>query len=142
MRRILLCRQVVMTSNRYAIGYQKPPANRQFKPGVSGNPSGRPKRGPTFTADLLNELNELTLIKDGDHEFEVTKQRALARNLVTSALSGDPRALQLLISLCRDSDATADTLPNTTFSEADLKALSELLQNVQQSKNHTDPTTC
>jgi hypothetical protein len=30
----------------YEIGYGKPPRNGRFKPGVSGNPKGRPKRGP------------------------------------------------------------------------------------------------
>jgi Family of unknown function (DUF5681) len=27
----------------YAFGYKKPPKDHQFRPGESGNPSGRPK---------------------------------------------------------------------------------------------------
>lgn len=28
----------------FSIGYKKPPKETQFKPGVSGNPKGRPKK--------------------------------------------------------------------------------------------------
>jgi hypothetical protein len=31
-----------------AVGYRRPPRNRQFKPGQSGNPTGRPKGTKNF----------------------------------------------------------------------------------------------
>ena len=31
-----------------AVGYGRPPVNRQFKPGQSGNPRGRPKGSKNF----------------------------------------------------------------------------------------------
>ena len=31
------------TNKDYEVGYKKPPKEYQFKPGVSGNPKGRPK---------------------------------------------------------------------------------------------------
>ena len=36
-------------SSDYEVGYGKPPKDGQFKKGVSGNPSGRPKSQQTPT---------------------------------------------------------------------------------------------
>ena len=38
------------------VGYRRPPVRTRFKPGASGNPSGRPKRRPTFRSVLMDEL--------------------------------------------------------------------------------------
>ena len=37
------------TTDRYEVGYGKPPKNTRFKKGMSGNPGGRPsaKRNPS-----------------------------------------------------------------------------------------------
>jgi hypothetical protein len=120
-------------SNDYKVGFGKPPVHGRFKPGMSGNPSGRPKRGPSFRADLTDELQELTRIKDGDREIEVTKQRALAKTLVNSALARDPRALQLLISLCRDDGSPTQDVANSGLSEPDLIAISDVLKKLRDS---------
>jgi len=37
------------------VGYGKPPNSGRFRPGVSGNPRGRPKRRPTPIAELIND---------------------------------------------------------------------------------------
>lgn len=52
-----------------AVGYKKPPKAHQFKPGQSGNPSGRRKAQPTFANDLADELREsITLHEKGREE--------------------------------------------------------------------------
>lgn len=38
-----------MTDNEYEIGYKKPPKKTRFKPGVSGNPKGRPPQKPVIS---------------------------------------------------------------------------------------------
>jgi len=40
----------------YEVGYRKPPAKTRFKPGVSGNPHGRPKGASNFSTILDQEL--------------------------------------------------------------------------------------
>jgi len=77
------------------VGYRRPPVRTRFKPGVSGNPSGRPKRRPTFRAVLLDEL--AAPIAAGGAEPRVTKLQALVRTLVAAAISGDARAQALLL---------------------------------------------
>jgi hypothetical protein len=77
------------------VGYRRPPTHTRFRSGVSGNPSGRPKRRPTFRAVLLDELAAPTAA--GGAEPRVSKLRALVRTLVAAAISGDARAQALLL---------------------------------------------
>jgi Family of unknown function (DUF5681) len=55
------------------IGYGSPPKRTQFKPGQSGNPSGRPKGIRNFRTELLDELAESITIKEGDKDVTVSK---------------------------------------------------------------------
>jgi hypothetical protein len=82
------------------VGYGRPPIEHRFKPGESGNPSGRPKDARRFAADLHDELGEMVSITDGNKTLEVTKQRAIVKALVRKALSGEPRAVATIVSAC------------------------------------------
>jgi hypothetical protein len=82
------------------IGYKRPPVATQFKPGVSGNPSGRPKSVRSFKVELLDELGEVMRVREGDSELEISKARAIAKSLVKAAVGGDLRAVSLLVSFC------------------------------------------
>jgi hypothetical protein len=83
-----------------SVGYKKPPKHHQFRPGQSGNPSGRPKGARNFKSDLRDELNEMTSFREGGHEISISKQRALIKRLVASAIDGDARAIATLMSFC------------------------------------------
>jgi len=82
------------------IGYKRPPVATQFKPGVSGNPSGRPKSVRSFKVELLDELAEITRVHEGDSELKISKARAIAKSLVNAAVGGDMRAVGLLLPYC------------------------------------------
>lgn len=84
----------------YAIGKARPPKHTRFKPGVSGNPSGRPKGGCGFKAELLKELSELIEIGDDEHRAKVTKQRAIVIALLREAMRGDLRAIDTVMRAC------------------------------------------
>ena len=43
-------------SERYSIGYKKPPLGTRFRPGKSGNPKGRPKGAKSFDNEVKEEL--------------------------------------------------------------------------------------
>ncbi len=89
-----------MSSDDHSVGYGRPPAHTRFKPGQSGNPKGRPKGSRNFTTELLEELGELTKIRENAREYNVTKQRAIIKALVGKALTGDPRATTCIVTLC------------------------------------------
>jgi hypothetical protein len=84
------------------VGYKRPPVAHQFKPGVSGNPSGRPKSVRSIKAHLaaylLEELAEVIRVREGDGELEIPKGRAMLRSGANAAAGGDMRALSTLLS--------------------------------------------
>jgi hypothetical protein len=87
-----------------AIGYKRPPSHTRFRPGHSGNPSGRPKRKPTFRMALLEEL--AAIMPGNDPLRAGSKLQALVKTLVDTAIAGDARAQSLLIgALARMGDA-------------------------------------
>ncbi len=79
------------------VGYKRPPVATQFKPGVSGNPSGRPKNSRSLRTELLDELRELVRFREGDSEVEISKARAIAKSLVHAAAGGNLRAATALL---------------------------------------------
>ena len=76
------------------VGYGLPPRHSRFRPGQSGNPSGRPKRRRSFKRDIAAALDAL-----GRAEGGKTKQQAIAENLVNDALAGNPVALKILTTI-------------------------------------------
>jgi hypothetical protein len=89
-----------MKKNQTDVGYARPPIEHQFRPGQSGNPTGRPKGARRFTADLLEELGEIVAVNNGDQKRPLTKQRAIVSVLVCKALEGDAHAITTIISAC------------------------------------------
>jgi hypothetical protein len=83
----------------YTVGYRRPPANRQFKRGQSGNPNGRPKGHRNLRTDLLDELAFTEVVSGPDGEAAVSRQRLIVRRLVERALRADHKAATLLLTL-------------------------------------------
>jgi Family of unknown function (DUF5681) len=83
-----------------AVGYKRPPREHQFRPGQSGNPSGRPKGTRNFKSELREELGELVTIREGERDVQVSKQRALIKSLVSAAIDGNQRAAASVLAMC------------------------------------------
>ena len=70
----------------YEVGYGKPPAERQFQKGRSGNPNGRPrKKNPVVLSDgaILREILETEVPINGREET-ATMRKLLLLSLVNS----------------------------------------------------------
>jgi len=75
-------------SQDYEVAYGKPPKHSQFKPGQSGNPSGRPKRSNTITALLKEELEAKVTVTENGVKKTITKREAMVRQVVNGGLKG------------------------------------------------------
>lgn len=65
-----------------------------FKPGQSGNPSGRPKVGPTLT-DILRELGDLEDVEIRRGEM-VARKVALGHKMWNMALQGKTEVMRYI----------------------------------------------
>lgn len=92
----------------YDVGYGKPPKETRFKPGVSGNPKGRPKGSKNKRPALHEErLKEIILdeayrtidVRDGDRTITVPMAQAVVRSLAVNAAKGRTRAQELFTTL-------------------------------------------
>jgi hypothetical protein len=80
------------------VGYRRPPKQSRFKPGVSGNPKGRPKRNPTAVSEVIkNTMNALIQYRDQGRTKTATRAEVGLRKLVDNALRGDLTAAAALL---------------------------------------------
>ena len=96
----------------YEVGYCKPPVHTRFKPGQSGNPSGRVKGSKNLKTLFHQILNEQIPLIDGNQSKKVTKAEALMRRLVIGALKGDSRSLMTLMRIAEQTGEFADDEKN------------------------------
>lgn len=84
------------------IGYGKPPQDKQFRKGHSGNPSGRPKKGTMFKS-VSRVLRDSLLVEiegsvNGSRR-KMLRLEAIVAKQVSNALRGDIQAAKLLLTL-------------------------------------------
>ncbi len=100
-----LRRPKITRKRAYSVGYGKPPAKTKFKPGASGNPKGRPRGSKNFSMVIEEELSEHVAIIENGRQKRFSKGKVVAKQLVNQAATGDPKAMQTLISATRSRGA-------------------------------------
>ena len=83
----------------YKVGYGKPPKGGRFKKGVSGNPSGRPKKPPEIGSAVMRELDSLLRITVNGKEIVIKKREGVAKQLVNKSLSGHLASTRMVLAL-------------------------------------------
>lgn len=106
----------------YAIGYGRPPTANQFKPGQSGNPSGRrpkptddqarevvtktPSLSHTELDELISdELNRTVDAQENGHSIKLSALRAVVRSMGLSAMKGRTQAQRQFLQLAHAAQA-------------------------------------
>lgn len=116
----------------YEVGYGKPPRHTRFKPGVSGNPRGRPKDAKNLSTLVHDALNEQVVVTENGRRRKVSKSQAIITQLLNRSAQADLKATQILLGIMQGiehrSEAGAD---EPTFDSADEKILEQLRARLQ-----------
>jgi hypothetical protein len=96
----------------YEVGYKRPPRKSQFRPGQSGNPKGRPKGSKNFATALNQELNNRVLITETGQQRRFSKREVVAKQLVNKAVSGDLKAIPVLLNQTREFEGVVGDFSN------------------------------
>jgi len=90
----------------YEVGYGKPPAHTRWKPGQSGNRSGRSKPGKVTEEDNLfrKSLLELVEVQEDGRTVRITRKHFGVRKHVEGAARGNMQSLKNLFRLGRAHD--------------------------------------
>src|SRR5690349_12273121 len=92
----------------YEVGYCRPPLHSRFKPGQSGNPSGRAKGSKNLKTLFHQILNEQIPLIDGSQSRKVTKPEAIMRRLIIGAVKGDTRSVMTLMRIAEQTGEFAE----------------------------------
>jgi Family of unknown function (DUF5681) len=91
----------------YEVGYGKPPRASQFKPGVSGNRKGRPKRQKSDLASVIHRVMYSFVRHRENGQEQITPAWELnLKLLVRSAVSGDVDAATAVLKFWAQAERT------------------------------------
>ena len=104
----------------YEVGDRRPPKHTRFKPGVSGNPKGRPKGSVNLRTTVTQQLRETVTVTRNGRPVKMRKCDLIARQIVDAAAKGDLKAAVLAmrlddeaaVALSKSSTEEAFALPN------------------------------
>jgi len=83
----------------YEVGYKKPPKDRQFEKGRSGNPKGRPKGAKGLKTVLKREIYERQTIMISGEKVTDHRLDLMIRTQAIRAAAGDGKSVDRLVPL-------------------------------------------
>ena len=114
------------------VGYCKPPKERQFKKGQSGNPSGRPRGTINLATALTRTLSQTIEVEDNGKKETITKMEAAVRRLVDEALTGSLQAFRVLLVLNHLLQDPPSAPTGSELESADQKVLDMMVRSFSQ----------
>ena len=98
---------VVIPNDDNDVGYCRPPKSTQFKPGQSGNPTGRPKGSKNLKTLLERELEKKVTVRENGVIRAFRKLDLLVAKLANKGAAGDDRAVQTIMKIIEPTQARA-----------------------------------
>ena len=111
------------------VGYGKPPKERQFQKGVSGNPKGRPKKCRNFYEVLIRESESLMPITENGQRKRISKHEVVVKQVLKQAMTGNTKSQAMYLDLHRQAHERAALMaglqPNDSGKYDDPKYLTD-----------------
>lgn len=125
----------------YAVGYKKPPRATQFRRGQSGNPKGRPKGSKNLASIIQKELASHVDVTENGSRKTISKQAAIAKQLVNNAARGDPKALAILLRAAGSGEPEAEPPPPQQLLDerVDKLVIASIVQRIRQMSDPPPP---
>jgi hypothetical protein len=120
-----------MADSEPKVGYGRPPVSSRFKPGRSGNPSGKRKARATLSQRLDRILAESVSVTEGGKSKRMPKEEVFLRQMVTRAIGGDRQFGRLLLDYL---ERRQENAPAGVASATDEFLMSELVSLLGQEK--------
>jgi Family of unknown function (DUF5681) len=123
--------------SNYKIGYKRPPPDKQFRPGQSGNPGGRPKGrtgAPDFGGALYRVLGRKMTITEYNRARKISLAEVMIIRLAKLAADGDTKALFGLVKLLDWFPVNNDDLYHAQMEEDGDRALQKIRTMIEQRK--------
>lgn len=123
-----------MTESSGDTGYKRPPRSRQFQPGQSGNPAGRPKGAKNLATLIAEEGRQRVTIQEGGRTRRVSKHEAIIKRLHNQAMNGDMKAIKALLVYMAMIDMNPAAEKVRPLSESDQAIIARYLENKMRKK--------
>lgn len=131
----------------YEVGYGRPPREHRFKPGNSGNRTGRKKGSRNVKTLLAEEMKSRIDIKINGRARRLTKAEAIVKLTAQKALSGDDRSMDRLYRLLDQYKLIEDIIEPVAspafhpgnLTEEERATLRRLLEKIRQPVKKLDP---
>jgi hypothetical protein len=92
----------------YDVGWGKTPVGNRFKKSQSGNPKDRTRGTRNLQTDLKEDLGEKIVVQQGGQTIRISKPHALVKALIAKSVTGNTRAIQILINMMHRKTADDD----------------------------------
>jgi hypothetical protein len=110
------------------VGKGRPPKEFQWKPGQSGNPTGRTKGTKNAATTAKAELGRKVTVTINGVRRKMTVQAVSFRRLADKAMSGEQKALNYLLTLTDNSDRADIDSAQTVTAERDFEIIDEFFK--------------
>jgi hypothetical protein len=120
-------------SDKYMVGFRKPPKGTRFQKGRSGNPRGRPKGAKNFATVLEGELNQRVEITEIGKRRKISMREAITKRLIAKAANGDAKAIQTVLNEIRlyEEAGAATGAVEELEGQADHQVIQSILRRVR-----------
>ena len=93
----------------YEVGDRRPPKHTRFKPGVSGNPKGRPKGSVNLRTRIARQLRQTVPVTRHGRQVKMLKADLIAHQIVDAAAKGNLKAALWAVQVDDEASIAAST---------------------------------